>query len=165
MQRWDHGWAMSKNTAGDRAQAGQTLVEFAIVLPIVVVLLVGTLDFARAIFIYNTLSEGARQGARVAIVNQDTATIAATAVDYSPSSGLTTADVSACFKTPASLLRDCAAPTTDRCQPLRPGCLAIVTAQISYTPITPVLGQIIGSFPLTSTSISPIESACISGCP
>ena len=160
-----NGRPVSKVDNARRDGRGQALVEFALVLPIVIVLLVGALDFARAVFIYNTLGEAARQGARVAIVNQDPDVVAAAAVDYAPATGLVAADVSACFKTSTTLLRDCTAPSTDLCQPLRPGCLAIVTADLVYDPITPVLGQIVGSIPLSSTSISPIEYACTENCP
>jgi hypothetical protein len=144
---------------------GQTLVEFAIVLPIILVILLGTLDFARAVFVYNTLSESARQGARVAIVNQNSADVAATAVAYAPTTGLTDAGVTACFKAPATLLRDCASPAVDACVPLRPGCLAIVTTEIDYQPLTPILAELVGPISLTSTSISPIEYACTEDCP
>ena len=144
---------------------GQALVEFAIVLPVILLLILGTLDFARAVFVYNTLSESARQAARVAIVNQDTATVAQVAVDFAPATGLTPANVDVCFKAPASLLRDCSAPSTDGCQPLRPGCLAIVTARLVYDPLTPFLTDIAGTITLSSTSISPLEYACTESCP
>ena len=50
---------------------GQSLVEFALILPILLILMLGIVDFGRAIFAYNAVSNGARSGARVAIVNQD----------------------------------------------------------------------------------------------
>ena len=144
---------------------GQTLVEFALVLPVIILIIFGTLDFARAVFTYNTLSEAAKQGARVAIVNQDPDVVADEAVTYAPATGLTAGDVSVCFKTPASLERDCDSPGTDVCQPMRPGCLAIVIATLDYQPLTPLVTQIAGNITLSSTSVFPIEFACITGCP
>jgi len=47
---------------------GQALVEFALVLPLLVLLLCGVLDGARLVYTYNTLSQAAREGARVAAV-------------------------------------------------------------------------------------------------
>lgn len=47
-----------------RASAGQTLVEFALVLPILLALTVGLIDLARGVYFYNTLSNSAREGAR-----------------------------------------------------------------------------------------------------
>ena len=51
-----------------RKSRGQTLVEFALILPIFVLLLVGIFDFGRAIYAYNTISNAAREAVRVAIV-------------------------------------------------------------------------------------------------
>ena len=49
---------------------GQGLVEFALVFPVIVLILFGVFDFGRAIYAYNTIANAARQGARVAAVNQ-----------------------------------------------------------------------------------------------
>lgn len=47
---------------------GQTLVETAIILPILLVLILGLIDFARAMYTKNTLNNAARCGARAAAV-------------------------------------------------------------------------------------------------
>ena len=47
--------------------SGQSMVEFAILAPIFFLLLLGTIDLGRAIYIYNTISDAAREGARGAI--------------------------------------------------------------------------------------------------
>ena len=49
---------------------GQALVEFALVIPVFLVLMVALFDLGRAVFAYNTLTNAAREGARIAIVNQ-----------------------------------------------------------------------------------------------
>lgn len=46
---------------------GVTLVEFALVLPILTTLLIGTVWIGRAVSVYQALERGAREGARVAI--------------------------------------------------------------------------------------------------
>ena len=51
---------------------GQALVEFALILPVLLLLIFGVVDAGRLIFTYNTVSNAARDGARVAIVNQST---------------------------------------------------------------------------------------------
>ena len=69
----------------DAHERGQALVEFALVLPVLLLLIFGIVDAGRLIYTYNTVSNAARNAARVAIVNQSTAgtdtcdTIAATA--------------------------------------------------------------------------------------
>lgn len=51
-----------------RSQAGAAMVEFAIVVPVFFLLLFGVIEFARLLFTFNTLTEMARRGARVAAV-------------------------------------------------------------------------------------------------
>lgn len=45
-------------------ERGQSLVEFALIIPIVLLLMVGLFDLGRVVFINNSLSDGARHGAR-----------------------------------------------------------------------------------------------------
>ena len=47
---------------------GQTLVEFALIIPIVLLFMLGLLDLGRIVFINNSLSDGARDGARHAAI-------------------------------------------------------------------------------------------------
>ena len=47
---------------------GQTLVEFALVLPVFLLLLFGLLDMGRFVYLNSTLSQAAREAARVAAV-------------------------------------------------------------------------------------------------
>ena len=50
-----------------RAQRSQALIEFALVSPVLLLLLFGVIDLGRAIFYYDTLNHAAREGARVAV--------------------------------------------------------------------------------------------------
>jgi Flp pilus assembly protein TadG len=52
-----------------RNESGTALVEFALILPILMALTIGILDFGRALNYYNQLSQLAGQGARAAAVN------------------------------------------------------------------------------------------------
>jgi hypothetical protein len=56
------------NQHHDRAQQGQTLLEFALVVIFLVVVLVGIMDFARFFFSYGSLANAAREGARYGII-------------------------------------------------------------------------------------------------
>jgi Flp pilus assembly protein TadG len=53
------------NKSGFHRQAGQSMVEFALLLPIIVLLLVGVFDLGRAFFSYIAITNAAREGARV----------------------------------------------------------------------------------------------------
>jgi Flp pilus assembly protein TadG len=50
-------------------EAGQSLVEFALVLPILLLIITGLFDVARATWQENTLAYAAREGTRFAIVH------------------------------------------------------------------------------------------------
>lgn len=52
-----------------RSARGQSLVEFALVIPIVLLLMLGLFDLGRVVFTNNSLSDGARHGARTAAVD------------------------------------------------------------------------------------------------
>ena len=50
-----------------RNHSGQSMVEFAVLAPVFFMLLLGTIDLGRAVYIYNSISDAAREGARAAI--------------------------------------------------------------------------------------------------
>jgi len=50
-----------------RGQRSQALIEFALVSPVLLLLLFGIVDLGRAIFYYDTLNHAAREGARAAV--------------------------------------------------------------------------------------------------
>jgi len=50
-------------------QRGQSMVEFALVLPVVLLIITGVFDVARAVWQENTLAYAAREGSRYAIVH------------------------------------------------------------------------------------------------
>lgn len=56
-------------TSPRRDDGGQALVEFALVLPVLLMLIVGLFDVARAVQAENTLAFAAREAARYAIVH------------------------------------------------------------------------------------------------
>lgn len=57
-----------------RSERGQSLVEFALVLPLLLLLLLGIVDFARAWNVFEVLTDAAREGARVAVVYKPSTT-------------------------------------------------------------------------------------------
>ena len=52
-----------------RQEGGQTTVEFALVVSVLLLILFGIIDFSRLMFAYATMSNGVREGARYAVVN------------------------------------------------------------------------------------------------
>ncbi len=54
-----------------RAERGAAAVEFAIILPVLIVLLVGIIEFGRAFQVQATLAAAAREGVRVMALEDD----------------------------------------------------------------------------------------------
>jgi Flp pilus assembly protein TadG len=76
---------LSRRGASDR---GAAAVEFALVLPLLLLLVFGIIDFGRALNAQITLTQAAREGARLAALGQSAATVTsqaqAAATDLSP---------------------------------------------------------------------------------
>jgi Flp pilus assembly protein TadG len=153
-----------RSLRGRQQSRGQTLVEFAIVMPIIVLTVLGLVDLGRAVYSYNTLAQSARQAARTAIVNQNETNVRDQAIASAPTLGLTTANIDVCFKTSATTQNSCASSSDDCPQSTRVlGCLALVRTHIDYRPMTPIISMIWSTIPLSSTSVGTIEYVCPSG--
>jgi len=140
-------------TTVDRGSRGQGLVEFALVLPLILLLLFAILDFGRAIYAYSTIGDAARTASRVAIVDQNLNLIQTKAADQAVALGIAPTDVSVAY-----LTSDLSGP----CNPLELGCVAEVTVPYDFTAITPVISNIVGSIPLSSTTRFPVERIFVS---
>ena len=57
-----------RTTGLKRDERGQALVEFALILPIILLLVVGMLEFARAWNLHQVMTDAAREGARRAVI-------------------------------------------------------------------------------------------------
>ncbi len=136
---------------------GQALVEFALTLPIFVLLVVALFDVGRGVFAYNALTNAAREGARLAIVNQDVASIQDRALAQSSGSIAATTDVTVTFLSSASG-NPCNGAGSNPA--LSIGCSAEVTAVSQWQAITPLVGNIIGPLAFTATSSIPVEFVC-----
>jgi Flp pilus assembly protein TadG len=151
-----------------RGQRGQSLVEFAFVLPIIILVIAAFIEIGRAVFAYNTIANAARQGARVAAVNQlvDTTdcdesrpiedpyephwSIRGCALTAASALGITYSNVTISYAPPPS--------TTLACSPtLHVGCIAAITVTYDYSVSTPFLNWVIRSFTMSQTSEMPIE--------
>lgn len=70
---WNERAGRSAQMRVRRLERGQSLLEFAMVLPVLLLLAIGTIEFGRAYYHYNTLSKAVRQGARYMSIHGYTA--------------------------------------------------------------------------------------------
>ena len=68
-----------RRTGRRENRRGQALVEFALVIPLFILVVIGIFEGARAIYTYNALSNAAREALREAVVHQNDAAIEAEA--------------------------------------------------------------------------------------
>lgn len=137
-------------------ERGQSLVELAITLPILILLLLGTLDFGMAIFSYSMLRDAAQEGAfygsfnpaNVEDIENRARNISPRAEDVVFSSPVQLRDTDA-IKVSVQALGDA-------CQGATNGVANSIQVNVSYRypMMMPLIGRIIGSntIPLTGTA-------------
>lgn len=131
-----------------RRERGQALVEFGLVLPILLLLIFGLVDFGRAVYAQNALSEAARDGARWGSVQARAGTDIAGIEDYTVSRVDAIPGVTATATCIESSVLGCS-----------PNDVLRVKAETDMEMITPVLAQIMGAVglnPLHLTSTSEV---------
>ena len=125
------------------SRRGQSLAEFALVLPIVLLLFMALFDLGRAAYAYNTVSNASRAALRVAIVDQDLGTVEAKAREQAIA--LADSEVSV----------DVTGVYDPACRKI--GCPTSVGVDYVWTAITPIIGNMIGPISLRAESAMPIE--------
>jgi hypothetical protein len=143
-----------------RVDRGQALVEFALAIPIFLLIVVALVDLGRGVFVYNALTNAAREAARLAIVNQHEDSIEQRAQDMAFGVTISTAagDLADFHRQDPNADEPCITGSAD--DPMRVGCIAVITAEASWEPITPIIGNLIGPIDLEATSELPVELVC-----
>jgi len=148
-------------TARRPDRRGQAAVEFALVLPLLVLMMVGIFDLGRGVYAWSTLNNAAREGARQGIVDQTIVQIRERAAQRAVALGIDPDDVVVEFRN---------VDDTGPCVQLTNGdtaddkfvadCLVRVRLTYPYQAATPVVGSIVGSFSLTGEATMPVETYC-----
>ena len=159
MQLQHHGVQVSRFLRR-RQRRGQTLVEFALILPIFLLVLIGIFDFGRAVYAYNTISNAAREAVRLAIVDQNCDAIGTEAQGRASSLGLswqTSGDPCTDDNGSIAIQFLSADLSTDCAPPYAIGCVAVVTVSYKYDAATPIISNLVGTVDMSSTSRQAIE--------
>lgn len=146
-----------------KSASGQTLVETALVIPLILLLFMAVFDFGRAVVTYNSVAEAARYGSRVALVNQTSADICQVAASRTTSLALPT---TCAANSTAVGVYVTASTGGSACAVLNPPCFQTVQVTASFAPLTPIIGRVVGPITIRATSSVPVESLCQGiGCP
>jgi Flp pilus assembly protein TadG len=124
---------------------GQAMAEFAIVLPIFLLLLFGIIDGGRAVYANNALSQGAREGARWGSVQGRSQT----ATDRDGIADETLARITAVPSPEATVSCERNGSVTATC---RSGDILVVAVEADFQFVTPFLGGLMGEPTLTAES-------------
>lgn len=128
-----------------RRSRGQALVEFALAIPIFLVLLFGLVDIGRLVYVNNAISQAAREGARYGAVQGRSATAAAR-TDVRTH----TISVLAAVPQPAvSVSCERAGASVGAC---RTNDVLVVSVSSPVAMFTPVIGQLVGTVNVSSTA-------------
>ena len=115
-----------------RNECGAAMVEFAVVLPVLLLLVFGIIDLGRLVYAYNNLTLAVRQGARLAAVQQDPTTGASRAAVRD-----TVRQYAQPFGT-AALQTDAISVTADATPPLTQFVTVAITNNYPFTWLTPL---------------------------
>jgi Flp pilus assembly protein TadG len=156
---------ITKKRSAPQNEHGQSLTELAITLPILVLLLLGTLDFGMAIFSYSMLRDAAQEGAfygsfnptNLEEIENRARNISPRAEDVVFSSPVQLRDTDAVKVNVQALGDACQGATNDVANSIQ------VNVTYRYPILMPFVGRLIGSrtIPLTGTATNIIlQPAC-----
>jgi Flp pilus assembly protein TadG len=137
----DHARAASRD--------GQALVEFALVIPMFLSLVLAVFTLGRVVFAWNGLGNAAYEGVRTAIVNQTESVIDQRVIVQAASLGITPVEVTVAYTDAEARGLVCTGGTS-----VALGCLATVTTSHDL-PI-----PLFGTFTVTGTASAPVERTC-----
>jgi Flp pilus assembly protein TadG len=115
---------------------GQGLVEFALIIPIFLLIVMMIFDAGRAIYYYSVVHNAAREGARYGIIltHDNEADIIDAALQLTAGLGCSNIDVSV---------------TRNYTEPCGAGCTVLVEVSCDFIPVTPLIGNFFPSGTLT----------------
>lgn len=150
---------------GNKRERGHAMTEMALTLPIILILVMGIMDFGRALFIYSQLSNAAREGARWGSVQgvipqggieqyRDCVSIRAAVVDkFGLALDLKPEDIVIEYDDGVTLLSgDCNGTVGPAADTIQQGDRIRVTIKTEFAFITPFVSSFISTVPISFTA-------------
>ena len=139
---------------------GQALVEFALILPVFMLILMGIFDLGRAVYASSTINNAAREAGRRAIVDQTCQNVTNVAVQHAVTLG--SVPVTITWLAPdGSVLATC--PTSPSGNSVSD--IANVKVTYTYRAATPIISQLLGPITMVGETKFPIEATCVDPTP
>jgi Flp pilus assembly protein TadG len=137
-------------SSGGRRRCGQSLVEFVVVLPVMLLVLLMAIDFGRLLFSYVQITNAAREGAAYGITHpEDTAGIRTRALQETNVQADAQGTTGALAITVACSPQTCATAATSATSNI-----VTVTVSAPFSFLTPVIGSIVGQLSIASSATS-----------
>lgn len=130
---------MSGRTGNSR---GQAVIEFALVLPLILIILLGITEFGRAFWTLNVISQAAREGARLGAVGGSQAEVEARVMEVLTAASVTPASGGIVFTPP---------------NPADPDPTVTVDVSSNFQLLSGTLFNFSGSIPLSGSSVMRFE--------
>ena len=140
------------------------MVEFALILPIFILVLVCIFDAGRAVFAYHTVNNAAHEGGRQAIVDQTLAHVQARAAQHAVALGVAPGDVTVDYRDPTDPETEGSCVDNVGTQEIYE-CIAVVRVPYLYVAATPIIGNLIGPTWITGEVRFPVAFNCVEGPP
>ena len=141
---------MHRRDSGFASERGAELIEFALVFPLLFLLILGIADFGFLFQRMVVINNAAREGARIAVAGYDTEDVTARVQDYVQSGG-----VAITTGNPAIVVSDVTVNTSPGGRAL-PGKRVAVTYTHEYAFVAPMIGWFGGSLsnvPVRGTAV------------
>ena len=138
--------AWSRKRIG-RSCRGQSSVEVALILVVLVPIIIGAVDLGRAYFAYDTLVHAVNEGARRGSFDTNTTNVVTTVQTSAPVLAIPSANVTVtCYSGSTTTTKTCASMTS--------GDSVQVTTNLLFTPVTPGLAALLpgGTLTLVATA-------------
>ncbi|MFC1996193.1 TadE/TadG family type IV pilus assembly protein [Chloroflexota bacterium] len=164
---------MRKNLIGNKWEAAQGMVEFALILPVLLLLIIGIVESGRLLFFYSSITsasrEGARYGSAVGQVGstsryEDCAGIRTAALKAGAFASLENDNITIQYDNGASVKDSACPPTSD----IKLADRVVVTAAGNFKPVIPLLDVFFpedGLDIISTTARTIIKEVAIKGTP
>lgn len=133
---------------------GQSLAEFALIMPVLLLLMMALFDIGRVVVAHTAITNAAREGARLAVVNQHVPWIEERVRGQTV---IAEPDITVEFRESGP---NPDAADNDPCSPIEAGCIVRVQVDTTIGILTPIIGNLLAPVDLTAETQMAVDFVC-----